>query len=93
MDDLHLFESFCLFRSVTIGARGAIVEEPLTWTEIYPMQWREPRVDLAELAKLRWVEGLSAKELAKRLGRTEVAVQNYFQEIRRKNLIPRNSKA
>lgn len=36
-----------------IGARGPRVEEPLIWAETYPIQWREPRVDLAELARLR----------------------------------------
>lgn len=65
------------------GARGPIVEEPLTWVEAYPIQWREPRVDLAELAKLRWIEGWSRKDLAKKCGRTESAVQNYFQILRR----------
>ena len=69
------------------------MEEPLVWAETYPIQWREPRVDLAELAKLRWVEGLSVKEIAMRLGRTDVALQNYFQEIRRKETTLKNKKA
>ena len=69
------------------------MEEPLVWAETYPIQWREPRVDLAELAKLRWVEGLSVKEIAIRLGRTEVALKNYFQEIRRKEIALKNKKA
>ncbi len=66
------------------GARRTRVDEPLCWAETYPIQWREPRVDLAELAKLRWIEGLSRKELAGRFGRTEIAVQNYIQELRRR---------
>lgn len=69
----------------TIGARQAKVEEPLAWAEEYPIQWREPRVDLAELAKLRWIEGLSRQELAKRYGKTTIAIQNYFQELRRRD--------
>ena len=67
------------------GARRSILDEPLTRAEEYPIEWRELRVDLAELAKLRWIEGLSRKELAERYGRTEMAVQNYFQALRRKN--------
>lgn len=68
-----------------LGARQAKVEEPLAWVEEYPIQWREPRVDLAELAKLRWIEGLSRQELAERYGKTTVAIQNYFQQLRRIN--------
>jgi hypothetical protein len=68
-----------LVRLLLDDARGPIVEEPLAWAEQYPIQWREPRVDLAELAKLRWIEGLSRKELAQKYGKTAVAIQNYFQ--------------
>lgn len=67
------------------GARGAKVEEPLAWAEEYPIQWREPRIDLAELAKLRWIEGFSRQELAEKYGKTPTAIQNYFQVLRRKN--------
>ena len=49
------------------------------------MEWREPRLDLAELAKLRWIEGLSRKVLAERYGRTEEAIQNCFQALKRKS--------
>lgn len=69
------------------GARQAKVEEPLALAEEYPIQWREPRVDLAELAKLRWIEGLSRQELAERYGKTIIAIQNYFQELRRKDFL------
>ena len=47
-----------------VGARRPRVEEPLTWAETYPVQWREPRVNLAELAKLRWIKGQSTIELS-----------------------------
>lgn len=67
------------------GARQAKVEEPLAWAEEYPIQWREPRVYLAELAKLRWIEGLSKRELAEKYGKTCYAIQNYFQELRRRD--------
>lgn len=67
-----------------IGTRRAIVEEPLAWAETFSIQWRESRVDLAELAKLRWIERLSRKQLAGRYDRTECAMQNYFQKLRRR---------
>jgi hypothetical protein len=68
-----------------VGARRPIVEELLSWAEEYPIEWREPRVDLAELARLRWIEGMSQRELAERYGRTEFAIGNYFQNLRRKD--------
>ncbi len=67
------------------GARRARVDEPLGWAETYPIQWREPRVDFAELAKLRWIEDWSRKELAKKFGKTEGAVQNYFQALKQRH--------
>lgn len=63
--------------------RRPIVEEPLAWVEEYPIQWRELKLDLAELAKLRWIQGLSRQEQAERFGKTECAIQNYFQDLRR----------
>jgi len=41
------------------GARGPKVEEPLGLALEYPFQWREPRFDLAMLAKQRRVEKLA----------------------------------
>ncbi len=67
------------------GARRAKVDEPLVKAEEYPIEWREPRFDLAELAVLRWVKKNSIDELAKTFGRTPVAIQNQLQELRRKN--------
>ena len=66
------------------GARRPIVGEPLAWAEEYPIQWREPRADLSELARLRWIKGMSVKELARAFGRTEYAMENYIQNLRRK---------
>lgn len=66
------------------GARHPRIGEPLVKVETYPIQWREPRLDLAELARLRWVEGYSRKQLAEKYGKTIVAIQNHFQELRRR---------
>jgi len=35
-----------------------------------------------ELAKLRWIERWSRKQLAKHFGKTEMAIQNQFQKIK-----------
>lgn len=69
----------------TIGAHGPRLEEPLGWVKTYPIQWREPRIDLAELAKLRWIEGWTRADLAKRYGKTDSAIQNYIQYLKRRD--------
>ena len=66
------------------GARRPIVEELLTWAEIQPIEWREPKFDLAELAVLRWIKGDSVDDLAAKYGKTKIAIHNYFQELRRR---------
>ena len=68
------------------GSRRSILDEPLCWAESYPVAWREPRVDLAELARLRWIKDLSRLEIAEKIGRTESAVQNYFHALRSRGL-------
>ena len=58
-------------------------------SEIYPIQWREPKVNLAELAKLRWIDGWSRRELAVHYGKSINAIQNYFHEAKRLRLKPK----
>ena len=65
------------------------MEEPLVWSETYPIQWREPRVDLAELAKLRWIDGWSRTQHAEHYGKSIDAIQNCFQEAKRLRLKPK----
>jgi len=55
---------------------------------VYPVRWQEPRVDLRELAKLRFQDGWTRKQLSEHYGRTEVAIQNYFQKIKEKGIRP-----
>jgi hypothetical protein len=69
--------------NIDIGARGPIVDEPLVVEQVCLMQWQESRVDLSELARLRWIEGWSRKQLAEYYGRTEMAIQNYFQKFKK----------
>ena len=68
-----------------IGALRAKLEEPLSGVEIYPVVWREPRFDLAELARLRWIEGLTYKELASRFGKTPNAIECHCREVRKRS--------
>jgi hypothetical protein len=75
-----------LFKTYTFnGALRAKLEEPLCGIETYPVVWREPRFDLAELARLRWIKGLSYKELASRFGKTPNAIECHCREIRKRN--------
>ncbi len=67
------------------GAPRPMLREPLSLDIRYPIQWHESRVNLAELAKLRYIHGWSRQELARHYGRTLNAITNYCQSIRRKN--------
>ena len=73
---------------LSYGARRTKLEEPLVMDKEYSIQWRELRVNLAELAKLRFIDGWSRKQLAEYYGRTEDAIQNYFQKIKKKGITP-----
>ncbi len=68
------------------GERHAIIKEPILLDMVYPVRWQVPRVDLRELAKLRFQDGWSRKQLSEYYGRTEDAIQNYFQKIKKKDL-------
>lgn len=67
------------------GAPRPMLREPLNLDIAYPIQWHESRVNLAELAKLRYLEGWSRDQLARHYGRTLNAITNYCQNIKCKN--------
>lgn len=67
------------------GAPRPMLREPLSLDIAYPIQWHESRVNLTELAKLRYIHGWSRQELARHYERTLNAITNYCQSIRRKN--------
>jgi len=69
----------------SFGARGAKLEEPFCGIETYPVVWREPKFDLAELARFRWINGLSYKELASRFGKTPNAIECHCRLIRKRH--------
>ena len=49
----------------------------------YEIQWFESKVDLAELAKLRWIEGWSYQKLGIHFNRTSCVINNYCQKVRK----------
>ncbi|MBC7419386.1 MAG: recombinase zinc beta ribbon domain-containing protein [Bdellovibrio sp.] len=67
------------------GAHGPRLEEPLTMDKTYPIQWRDSRLNLAELAKLRWIDGMDTNSLAKHFNKSPYAIENYYRNIRRRN--------
>jgi hypothetical protein len=44
-------------------------------------------LNLAELAKLRWIEGWSPKQLADHYQKTPVSIYNHCRKIKNKNFI------
>lgn len=69
---------------------GTRIEEPLVFNTSYEIQWFGSKVDLAELAKLRWIEGWSYKKLAGYFNRTPCAINNYCKKARKKGFKPTN---
>jgi hypothetical protein len=67
------------------GAPRTTLKEPLLFGTDYKVQWRESRVNLTELAKLRYIEGWSRQQLADHYQRTLFAITNYCQNIRKKD--------
>lgn len=59
------------------GAHGPRLEEPLAMDKTCPTQWRDSRLNLAELAKLRWIYGLDTNSLAKHFKKAPFAIKNY----------------
>lgn len=70
-----------------LGESNSLVRplfEPLVFPQVKTIEWRAPRFDLAELAKLRWIENWSRKDLARHFGKTETAIQQYFHKLKLK---------
>ncbi len=53
---------------IEFGGGWTKLFEPLTVVREYPFQWKRPKVDRSELAKLRKVEGWTHRKLAERFG-------------------------
>ncbi len=63
-----------------IGQHGPTLEEPVGVDLTYPIQWRESKVDLSELAKLS-KEGWTTDELASRFKRKASTIRGYYLDI------------
>jgi transposase len=50
------------------------VDEPLTILRNYGVEWVAPKVNLRELALLRFIQGKSERELAQYFGRSKTAI-------------------
>jgi hypothetical protein len=51
----------------------------------YPIQWRDQRVNLAELAKLRWIDGWTRPQLADHYKKTLYAISKYCKTIKQRS--------
>lgn len=50
------------------------MDEPLTIIRFYRVEWVAPRVNLRELALLRFIQGKTERDLALRFGRSKTAI-------------------
>ncbi len=57
--------------------------EPLVVARIYEIKWRKERLDLAELAKLRWVKMWSLGRIAKAMGRSPNTIDWGLQRLKK----------
>jgi predicted DNA-binding protein YlxM (UPF0122 family) len=46
------------------------IDNPLVITKTYSIKWQRDQVDLVELAKNRWINQMSQREIAKKMGIT-----------------------
>jgi hypothetical protein len=53
-----------------------------TTSKNYSVRWKEPKIDVAELARLRFLEGWETKELSKRYGRPAITIGNWCRRLR-----------
>ncbi len=63
------------------GARGSKVDEPLAFQRNYQVEWVAPRVNLRELALLRFIEGKKERELAAIFGRSKTGIHGLLDRM------------
>lgn len=75
-----------------IGGSGdarPIVEELSGSTQLHYIdvsaEWMKSRTDLTELARLRWINKLPVKELAKRFGKTTETINRNISNLKDRN--------
>lgn len=68
------------------NAGGPMLVEPLAVARMYEIQWRKKTLDLAELAKLRWVEMWSIGRIAEALDRSPNTIDWALQALKKGGL-------
>ena len=63
------------------GARGSKLDEPLAFQRIYQVEWVAPRVNLRELALLRFIQGKTERDLAQYFGRSKTAIHELLSRM------------
>jgi hypothetical protein len=61
------------------------VIEPLKVVKTYSVQWQKPRIDRAELARLRFIEKWSLSRLAAHYGKSKNAIEWHLQVSRKRD--------
>lgn len=59
------------------------MDEPLTVTKIYQVEWVAPKVNLRELALLRFIQGKTERELAQYFSRSKTAIHELLAKMLR----------
>ncbi len=60
-----------------------LVEHPINIKRVYSVIWRRSKLDLAELAKNRWVNKWSIKRLATHHDRAQDTIQMHLSALRK----------
>lgn len=84
VSERNYFAIFCFKRLRKTGGGCAKVVEPRTLTvrRSYPIQWKRERVDLAELANLRWIKKWRIERIAAHLDLGTTTVKRHLAEVR-----------
>lgn len=70
--------------AIVIGAGGPKVRElPLLVRVDLNIQWERPKLDLAELARKRWIEKWSVSRMAGYFGRSPETIQMHICKLRK----------
>jgi len=62
------------------------VDEPLCLTKVYLVEWCAPRVNLRELALLRFIQGKTERDLAEHFARSKTAIHQLLEQMVKNNL-------
>jgi hypothetical protein len=66
------------------GARRSKLDEPLVYLRIYQVEWVAPKVNLRELALLRFTQGKTERELAQHFSRSKTAIHELLERMVKK---------